>query len=229
MPYSRSSRIVVANLHLASQAALPAIPPFGNRIPQSLLVVPIDQIKHYHRTKPHWVQEVAAAPLKYSALREWLLCLDAIKRNQTLTAIAPIPSPQNLKILLAEDNLINKQLALRFLAKFGYVQVDWVENGVKALAAVTQHTYDLVLMDVNMPELDGLAATRMIREQVPTTQQPIIVALTASALKADMLACEEAGMDDFLSKPFKKQEIHNMLEKWRKKIQSKQTPLEPYS
>jgi PAS domain S-box-containing protein len=104
-----------------------------------------------------------------------------------------------LRILLAEDNLVNQKVAIFTLKKLGY-KVDVANNGLEALNAVRQQTYDLVLMDVQMPEMDGLTATRLIRQL--TGSQPRIVAMTANALPEDRQTCLDAGMDDYLSKPF---------------------------
>jgi PAS domain S-box-containing protein len=109
-----------------------------------------------------------------------------------------------LRILLAEDNPINQKVAIFTLKKLGY-QVDIANNGVEALNAVRQQTYDLVLMDVQMPEMDGLTATRLIRQL--TESQPRIVAMTANALPEDRQTCLDAGMDDYLSKPFNIKEL----------------------
>jgi len=104
------------------------------------------------------------------------------------------------KILLAEDNPVNRKLAGAMLRRLGY-EADVAQNGVEAVAACQSRTYDLVLMDVQMPELDGLEATRRIR--AAEERQPVIVAMTANAMKGDRDLCLEAGMDDYLTKPVK--------------------------
>ena len=105
-----------------------------------------------------------------------------------------------LRILVAEDNVVNQKVATLLLQRLGQ-QPRVVSHGAEALAAVQADTFDLVLMDVLMPVMDGLQATRAIREQVPPDRQPRIVAMTANVLLEDREACFAAGMDDYLSKP----------------------------
>jgi len=105
-----------------------------------------------------------------------------------------------LRILLAEDNPINQKVALKLLARMGYA-ADLARDGREALAALAEKTYDLVLMDVQMPEMDGLEATREIRRRCPPEVAPRIVAMTANAMREDHAECLAAGMDDVLTKP----------------------------
>jgi CheY-like chemotaxis protein len=117
------------------------------------------------------------------------------------------PQGRPLRILLAEDNRMNQLLAVRTLEKAGH-SVAMANNGEEALAAVNRETFDLVLMDVQMPVMDGFQATARIREQefVSKKHQPI-VAMTAHALKGDRERCLEAGMDGYVSKPIRNSEL----------------------
>ncbi|HKR36887.1 MAG TPA: ATP-binding protein [Steroidobacteraceae bacterium] len=115
------------------------------------------------------------------------------------------------RILLAEDNVVNEKVATRFLQKLGYV-VDAVANGREAVDAWAKGGYDLVLMDCQMPVLDGYAATREIRARERNGERVPIVALTANAMKKDEIECLEAGMDDHLAKPLDRQELARCLE-----------------
>jgi CheY-like chemotaxis protein/nitrogen-specific signal transduction histidine kinase len=116
-----------------------------------------------------------------------------------------------LRILVAEDNEVNQKWALKILAKMGY-EADIAANGHIALDMVGKAAYDLILMDVQMPEMDGMEATKMIR--VCLNKQPVIIAMTANAMHGDRMACMQAGMDDYISKPVQLGELVNTLEKW---------------
>jgi len=119
------------------------------------------------------------------------------------------------KLLLVEDNVTNTIVAKAILNKFGY-RVDTAENGIEAIDALKKNNYNLVFMDIQMPKMDGLTATKIIRNSDPKVlnHQVIIVAMTANAMKGDKEKCLEAGMNDYLSKPIKSITILNLLNKW---------------
>lgn len=117
-----------------------------------------------------------------------------------------------LRILLAEDNAINQQVALSFLERLGY-RADVAANGLEVLQSLRRQPYDVVLMDVHMPEMDGLEATRRIRQEFAAEAQPRIVAMTADAMKEDREACLAAGMEDYISKPVQVGELVTALSK----------------
>ncbi|HEY1792505.1 MAG TPA: response regulator [Opitutaceae bacterium] len=118
----------------------------------------------------------------------------------------PLAADIPLSVLLAEDNAVNQKVALRFLERMGY-NADAVGNGVEAVNALKTRSYDLVLMDLQMPEMDGLEASRQIRRTFPADRQPKIIALTANAMQGDRELCLDAGMDDYISKPVKLHDI----------------------
>ena len=111
-----------------------------------------------------------------------------------------------LQVLLADDNAVNQQLALALLKKMGY-RADVATNGAEVLEALARRPYDVVLMDVEMPVMDGLEASRRINQEWPAGQRPRIIAMTANAMQGDREACLAAGMDDYLSKPIRREEL----------------------
>ncbi|TMK99331.1 MAG: response regulator, partial [Actinobacteria bacterium] len=123
--------------------------------------------------------------------------------SRTVTPAAERPQ---LRILLAEDNAVNQRVALLLLEKLGY-RADVAADGREALEALERQPYDVVLMDVQMPEMDGLEATRRIVERWPGPDRPRIVAMTAGATEADRKACLAAGMNDYVSKPIREEEL----------------------
>jgi signal transduction histidine kinase/CheY-like chemotaxis protein/CHASE2 domain-containing sensor protein len=137
--------------------------------------------------------------------------------NAALANQPPIPYPvavkENSHILLAEDNLINQKVALRQLAKLGY-QVDVAGNGQEVLEKLEQKHYDLILMDCHMPVLDGYETTVLIRHLPDQRRNTVIIALTASAMKADLEQAIASGMNDFLSKPVKIEQLQQTIEGW---------------
>jgi CheY-like chemotaxis protein len=126
---------------------------------------------------------------------------------------APGTCPRPLAILIAEDNAVNQRLALKLLEKRGH-SVAVAGNGHKVLAALARRQFDVILMDVQMPEMDGFEATAAIREHEQTTgaHQPI-VAMTAHAMKGDRERCLAAGMDDYISKPLRAADLYNTVER----------------
>jgi CheY-like chemotaxis protein len=125
---------------------------------------------------------------------------------------APRPGPPlpGIQVLLAEDNLVNQRVAQLMLARLG-IEVTIVATGLAALEAVRRDHYDVVLMDVQMPTMDGLEATRHIRRELSDAERPFIVAMTASVLVEDRDACAAAGMDDYLAKPVRAGDLQGML------------------
>jgi len=141
----------------------------------------------------------------------------ARKREQPITAVGLPADISGARILLAEDNITNQQVAIGILKKLG-LRVDAVANGAEALKSLEQIPYDLVLMDVQMPEMDGLEATRQIRDPKSAVQNHTIpvIALTAYAMAKDRKKCLDAGMNDYLTKPIVPEALADILEKWLK-------------
>jgi CheY-like chemotaxis protein/HPt (histidine-containing phosphotransfer) domain-containing protein len=166
-------------------------------------------------------------PIKPKTLQESLLLA---LRNGKKTAADPAPKrtapPQSdgtlaqrlpLRILLTDDNAINQNVAVHLLRQMGY-QADVATNGQEAVEACRRRDYDLVFMDVQMPVMDGLDATRRIRQNAPRSTPdpapPMIIAMTANAMHGDREMCLNAGMDDYLSKPLRSEAIRAALERW---------------
>ena len=134
-------------------------------------------------------------------------------------ASRPTPTPLSLpggppSVLVAEDNPVNQRVVRLMLERLG-CRPDVVGNGLEALDAVRARRYDLVLMDMQMPEMDGLAATRVLRRELPDDRQPLVVAMTANVQVEDREACEQAGMDDFMAKPIRPADLQRVVERAR--------------
>jgi PAS domain S-box-containing protein len=156
-------------------------------------------------------------PIKASQLYETLAAVLGAETGAAAEHRAPWSKGEEgsterapLRILVAEDHAVNQRLALLLLEKLGY-SADLARNGVEALEAVRLHPYDVVLMDVEMPEMDGLEATRRIHGERHGARLPRIIAVTANAMQGDRDACLAAGMDDYLTKPIRLEELDAAL------------------
>ncbi len=159
-------------------------------------------------------------PVRQSHLFDCLIAVMSKSANRESSTSQTLVTEQNLKevnkmshklILLSEDNVVNQKVAVRQLAKLGY-RADAVANGREAIEAVNRIPYDLVLMDCQMPEMDGYEATGVIRHREGTAKHTPIVAMTAHALQGDREKCIAAGMDDYLTKPVKMEELSRILD-----------------
>jgi PAS domain S-box-containing protein len=159
-----------------------------------------------------------AKPLKASQLYNMLLQLltagEAREDTAGATTDGKAATSSPLRILLAEDNPMNQKVALRLLERLGY-SAEVAANGLEVLAALERKPYDVVLMDVQMPELDGLDATHRICERWPLESRPHIIAMTANALPEDREACFAAGMNDYVAKPIRADELAAALKRTR--------------
>lgn len=164
-------------------------------------------------------------PLKYSSFLTQMSPPRVLEPELILEPLTPLvplaeavsSSLESLRILLTEDHIVNQRVALAMLRKMGVGNVDCALNGEEAIQAVQHQHYDLVLMDCQMPVMDGYEATRRIRQLDNGVYRDLpIVALTAHAMKGDDEKCYEAGMNDYLSKPVRLEELQQKLEKWLK-------------
>jgi CheY-like chemotaxis protein len=145
-----------------------------------------------------------------TALGKIKTVIKSLRQNKICDPATAARSP--LSILLAEDNIVNQKVAMGILLQLGY-QTDLVLNGKEAVEAVQRQKYDLLFMDIQMPEMGGLEATRLICSRMSPSERPYIVALTANAMKEDRELCLSAGMDDYLSKPIRRDEIKAAIER----------------
>ncbi|MBI2837313.1 MAG: response regulator [Acidobacteria bacterium] len=162
-------------------------------------------------TKPVKVSQL------YNTLTEVLAGLNQMrtyKSPEKSVQDVPMAARLPLRLLVVEDNSTNQQVALLMLERLGY-RADIAANGLEALAALRRQPYDLVLMDMQMPEMDGIEATRRVRHEFPASAQPRIVAMTANAMRGDREACLAAGMDDYVSKPVTMEELVRALSQAR--------------
>lgn len=189
----------------------------GQVTPAFVLVTAYGGEEVLHRATRAGIGEILVKPVNASAL------LDSASRALgVVSEEAPRPATSGeeadnthlagLRILVAEDNDLNQDVALELLSRVG-ILADVVSNGASAVDRVRRHRYDLVLMDMQMPEMDGLDATRLIRETLSQTELPII-AMTANAMASDRKACLDSGMNDHLSKPVDPDALYHMLARW---------------
>ncbi|MBK9797041.1 MAG: PAS domain S-box protein [Holophagaceae bacterium] len=159
------------------------------------------------------VQAFLTLPARPSQLRDLLSPAGPIPEAAAAVATAFSAGSAKLRVLLAEDNLVNQKVALIMLKKFG-LEADVVATGLEALDALLGVSYDLVLMDCQMPEMDGYEATRRIRERERGQRRLPVVAMTANAMVGDREKCIEAGMDDHIPKPVRMEVLHQTLARW---------------
>ena len=155
-------------------------------------------------------------PIRQTSLQERLIEKSAPElttKRLDAPATAPQSGPRKYRVLLAEDNQINTVLASTIIKRAGH-HVDIAGNGKEAVAAVQQAPYDVILMDMHMPEMDGMEASRRIRQLGDETAKLPIIALTANVQRSDRELCKAAGMDDFLTKPFNPEDLTSLIEKW---------------
>ena len=127
-----------------------------------------------------------------------------------LAPIGELCATAPCQILVVEDNIVNQKVAQRLLHRLGY-RADIAANGCEAIDALQNHAYDVIFMDLHMPEMDGLEATRLIRERLPQARQPAIIATIAAALVEDRQASINAGMNAFITKPLRMEQLVEVL------------------
>ncbi|MCS7225743.1 MAG: response regulator [Gloeomargarita sp. SKYB31] len=220
----RTYALVLVDMHMPEVDGLT----LGRQIKQDARLAPTPLIMLTSSHLREEAQQAAAIgfaahlvkPVKASRLLDTIMNVLAGTLAVTTTPTPELPPAQSvspLRILLAEDNPVNQKVALKQLESLGY-KADVAANGQEALEMALRFPYDLVLMDCQMPVLDGFAATRRLHElhqEGRLPQRPIVVALTANAMKEDREKCLAAGMDDYLSKPVNKEDLRQVLQRWQ--------------
>ena len=178
---------------------------------KTIVLLPIGATRRLDPANSHAPQAIVTRPVKQQALYDALL--STVKPSLTIAPVVPktIASPVEinpLRILLAEDNPVNQKVAAHLFGKIGY-RADVVCNGFEVLEALRRQTYDVIFMDLNMPEMDGLTATQQIQETY--LHPPIIIALSASDYEGDRKAFQMLGVEHYLPKPFRKEELERVL------------------
>jgi CheY-like chemotaxis protein/HPt (histidine-containing phosphotransfer) domain-containing protein len=178
----------------------------------------VNRVKNTHILEQKHFAAFVNKPVRYKQLHQCLL--NVMRRSDVAPSPTTIQSPargmskgSGQRLLLADDNLVNQKVGVRMLKTLGY-QVDIAANGREAVEAITRTAYAGVLMDCQMPEMDGFEATREIRKRERSTPHLPIIAMTATTMAGDREKCLEAGMNDFLSKPVKLEDLTCVLRKW---------------
>jgi CheY-like chemotaxis protein len=179
-----------------------------------MMLTSLDRMGDATRCDELGIKSYLIKPVKQSDLFDAIvLALEGERRGPAVSPIAPetLPRLKPLNVLLAEDSLANQKLAKGLLTRWGH-HLTIVNNGLEAVAAVRRREFDLVLMDVQMPELDGMEATKQIRElESGTNRRTPIIAMTAHAMKGDKERCLAAGMDGYCPKPVRPRELHEAI------------------
>ncbi len=210
---SRAPGLAVLNQDVLNQSGGEALLEIAKerKVPSLLLLPPGPESPKPTTKAPHFANQ--NKPVRTATLVRRLQELFHLEGTPTKTqppSHTKLSEEIPLTVLLVEDNLVNQKVATRFLDRLGY-KSDVANDGVEGVEAVEQKRYDLVLMDLQMPEMDGLTASREIRKRIDEADQPKIVALTANALQGDRELCLEAGMDYYVSKPVKLHELGEVI------------------
>jgi two-component system, sensor histidine kinase and response regulator len=232
--FPTSYRLIITDLHMPEMDGFTLVERIRRRPGLSsaviMMVTSATQTGDVERYKELGVAALLSKPVRLAELRAAIArILGAPGQKSALPDINPQSRrsdarepARSLRILLTEDNLVNQRLATRLLEKRGH-QVVVAGNGREALAALEKDTFDLVLMDIQMPEMDGLEATAKIREKENRTGGHLpIVALTAHAMKGDQELCFAAGMDDYLTKPIGGRDLDQLLSKYASGVSDRQ-------
>ncbi len=192
---------------------------------EDLPIILISDFNTNHHALPPKVVRNLRKPIKRRMLyRALLAAVGVVQEVEVPQEAQTTPEhPYTLRILLAEDNAVNQRVALRTLERLGY-RADVVGNGLEVIESLSRQPYDVILMDVQMPELDGLETTRQIVARWPADSRPRIIAMTANAMRGDRERCLAAGMDDYISKPVRIEELELVLKHQRLNLDTPSMP-----
>jgi CheY-like chemotaxis protein/HPt (histidine-containing phosphotransfer) domain-containing protein len=186
---------------------------------QLVMLTSLGYLSEERRWREAGIAAYLIKPVKENRLFDTLVSVlrgsAQIRRGPAGTKAGDMAERSTVRVLVAEDNVVNQKVALRQLQKLGY-SADAVANGLEVLHAIKQIPYDIILMDCQMPELDGYEATRLIRSEEDKVQKGrvlYIIAMTANALAGDREECLRAGMDDYISKPVRMEELDQAIER----------------
>jgi signal transduction histidine kinase/CheY-like chemotaxis protein/ligand-binding sensor domain-containing protein len=207
--------LIVSDMNMPEMDGVHLARKIRKKFPDLPLILLSSMGNEQSKKEAHLFNAILTKPTKHQVLYKHIT--EQLKSKKTVKVLQPVKSQFSedfakkypMNILIAEDNAVNQKLAVHILNKMGYAP-DLAENGHEALNAMVAKKYDLVFMDVQMPEMDGLEATRFVRANME--HQPKIVAMTANAMPEDKEICLQAGMDGYLSKPMKIAEIIDILE-----------------
>lgn len=217
-----SADVIITDLLMPVMDGIGLCKLIANKYPQMPVILLNDLKDDRYKQSPEIFSSVINKPVREKLLADSLVtCFkqkDAVPGNDFLKMDTGFSKKYPLNILVAEDNPVNQKWIKKILVKTGY-EIDIAENGKVVMEKVSNEQYDLILMDVQMPEMDGLEATRMIR--LCLDKQPIIIAMTANAMQGDRDQCIQSGMNDYISKPVELNILLAMLEKWALIIKDK--------
>jgi signal transduction histidine kinase/ligand-binding sensor domain-containing protein/DNA-binding response OmpR family regulator len=213
--------LVISDMNMPEMDGIDLAKIIRNKYPKTPIILLSSIGNEQSRHEAHLFDVILTKPAKHHILYKHII--DQLKGGKIVKELQPAKTQFSaefalqypLEILIAEDNFVNQKLTVHILTKMGY-KPELASNGHEVLQLVAKKKYDMILMDIQMPEMDGLEATQFIRQHMK--EQPVIVAMTANAMPEDREICMKAGMDDYLSKPMKLSEIIVVLEKWGKPV-----------
>ncbi len=184
------------------------------------------EVKFKSRTKEEIKPEVISGDIKEIKSEQEKVTAKEVKVNAGESSKTVLKNDENIRILVAEDNMINRKLITKILEQLGYRNIALVSNGLEVIDEMNKERFDIIFMDVQMPEMDGIEATKHILKSRKPEERPVIFAMTANVLQGDKDKCINAGMDDYLSKPVIIEDVEKIIKKWIETIKQRKTVLE---